>query len=240
MASTQVGDCPVLFHDSVLGVPPKSNKKLATSKKKLATTTPRKRKSAMKDFKMMEDYKRFAKSRNAATKRCRQKKEEELKILREENPALKEENARLRKAVDTQKEKKKPNGSDSAATMIVMAENAALKSRVSDLERELEEALCKLKLGSVGGGAKVVTLALRSEGEGKKDLVKQAMDTLLGDLYDNQFDNLVLEKEDDDKTVDEIDISIIPSVPYMPELDSFPPGQLVLFQLDPNVMWGSS
>jgi len=70
--------------------------------------------------------------------------------------------------------------------------------------------------------------------------VKQAMDTLLGDLYDNQFDNLVLEKEDDDKTVDEIDISIIPSVPYMPELDSFPPGQLVLFQLDPNVMWGSS
>ena len=69
MASTQVGDCPVLFHDSVLGVPPKSNKKLATSKKKLATTTPRKRKSAMKDFKMMEDYKRFAKSRNAATKR---------------------------------------------------------------------------------------------------------------------------------------------------------------------------
>ena len=54
-----------------------------------------------------------------------------------------------------------------------MAENAALKSRVSDLERELEEALCKLKLGSVGGGAKVVTLALRSEGEGKKDLVSQ-------------------------------------------------------------------
>ena len=54
-----------------------------------------------------------------------------------------------------------------------MAENAALKSRVSDLERELDEALCKLKLGSVGGGAKVVTLALRSEGEGKKDLVSQ-------------------------------------------------------------------
>ena len=50
--------------------------------------------------------------------RCRQKKQEELKILRDENPALKEENARLRKAVDTQKEKKKPNGSDSAATMI--------------------------------------------------------------------------------------------------------------------------
>ena len=69
MASTRVGDCPVLFHDSVLGVPPKSNKKLATSKKKLATTTPRKRKSAMKDFKTTEDYKRFAKSRNAATKR---------------------------------------------------------------------------------------------------------------------------------------------------------------------------
>ena len=54
-----------------------------------------------------------------------------------------------------------------------MAENAALKSRVADLERELEEALCKHKLGSVPGGAKVVTLALRSGVEGKKDLVSQ-------------------------------------------------------------------
>ena len=69
MASTQVRDCPVLFDDSALGVALKSNKKQATSKKKLATTTPRKRKSAMKDFKTTEDYNRFSKSRNAATKR---------------------------------------------------------------------------------------------------------------------------------------------------------------------------
>ena len=62
MASTRVRDCPVQFHNSVLGVPPKSNKKLATTK-------PRKRKSAMKDFKTTEDYKRFSTSRNAATKR---------------------------------------------------------------------------------------------------------------------------------------------------------------------------
>ena len=33
-----------------------------------------------------------------------------------------------------------------------MAENAALKGRVADLERELEEALCKLKLGSASPG----------------------------------------------------------------------------------------
>ena len=38
------------------------------------------------------------------------------------------------------------------------------------------------------------------------------MDISLGDLFDNQFDDLVLGKEEDDKTVDEIDISIIPSV----------------------------
>ena len=63
--------------------------------------------------------------------RCRQKKEEELKILREENPALKEENARLRKTVDTQKEKKKPNESDSAATMI--GTKALISSRVTRL-----------------------------------------------------------------------------------------------------------
>ena len=51
--------------------------------------------------------------------RCRQKKQEELKILRDENPALKEENARLRKKVEAQhEEKKRPNGGDSAATMI--------------------------------------------------------------------------------------------------------------------------
>ena len=55
-----------------------------------------------------------------------------------------------------------------------MAENVALKGRVADLERELEEALCKLKLGSASPGpAKVVTLALRSEKQKKPDLVFQ-------------------------------------------------------------------
>ena len=59
MASTRISDCPVLFNDDVLGVP----------KGKKSATTPRKRKSAMKDFQTQEEYKRFAKSRNAATKR---------------------------------------------------------------------------------------------------------------------------------------------------------------------------
>ena len=54
--------------------------------------------------------------------------------------------------------------------MAVLAENAALKTRVADLERELEEALCRLKLGSASPGpAKVVTLALRSEKEKAKE-----------------------------------------------------------------------
>jgi len=231
MASTRISDCPVLFNDDVLGVP----------KGKKSATTPRKRKSAMKDFQTQEEYKRFAKSRNAATKRCRQKKEEELKILREENPALREENARLRKVIDTL-EKRKLKGSDSAATKIVMAENVALKGRVADLERELEEALCKLKLGSTSSGpAKVVTLALRSKKQKEPDLVQQALDTSLGDIFDNHFDELVLGKEDEDKTVDELDISIIPSVPYMPELDPFQPDQVEeLFRIpepDANVLW---
>jgi len=229
MASTLIRDCPVLFNDDVLGVP----------KGKKSAASPRKRKSAMKDFQTQEEYKRFAKSRNAATKRCRQKKEEELKILREENPALREENARLRLVVDTLK----LNGSDSATTKIVMAENAALKGRVADLERELEEALCKLKLGSTSPGpAKVVTLALRSKKQKEPDLVQQALDTSLGDIFDNHFDELVLGKEDaEDKTVDELDISIIPSVPYVPELDPFQPDQVEeLFRIpepDANVLW---
>ena len=59
MASTRIRDCPVLFNDDVLGVP----------KGKKSAASPRKRKSAMKDFQTQEEYKRFAKSRNAATKR---------------------------------------------------------------------------------------------------------------------------------------------------------------------------
>jgi len=227
MASTQMSDCPLLFSNNVLEVP----------KGKKAASTPRKRKSAMKDFQTKEEYQRFAKSRNAATKRCRQKKEEELKILREENPALMKENARLRQVVDTLMSK---GNSDSK---IVLAENAALKTRVADLERELEEALCRLKLGSASPGpAKVVTLALRSEKEKAKetDLVQQAVDTSLGDIFDSHFDELVFGKEmEEDKTVEELDISIIPSVPYVPELDPFQPDQepLQIPEIDANVLW---
>ena len=48
-------------------------------------------------------------------------------------------------------------------------ENAALKSRVAKLERELEEALSKLKLGSASPGpATVVTLATGSDNKGEK------------------------------------------------------------------------
>merc|ERR1719336_3253985 len=167
-----------------------------------STHAPHKRKSAMKDFSTEEEYKKFAKSRNAATKRCRQKKEEELKILREEN--------------------------------------AALRGRLAEMERELEEALARLKLGgsspgSPGGAStKTVTLALRSDSvEGKKepDLLQQAMP----DLFDAQFDDLVFgtkNEEEDNKIVEEFDISIIPEAPYEPELDPFQPVQDAA-----NIMW---
>ena len=61
MASSRIGDCPVVLfdNDNVSGVP----------KGKKAATAPRKRKSAMKDFPTKEEYQRFAKSRNAATKK---------------------------------------------------------------------------------------------------------------------------------------------------------------------------
>merc|ERR1719411_2537827 len=84
--------------------------------------------------------------------------------------------------------------------------------------------------GSPGGAAstKTVTLALRSDSvEGKKepDLLQQAMP----DLFDAQFDDLVFGKDDneqeDNRIVEEFDISIIPSVPYEPELDPFQPVQ---------------
>ena len=71
--------------------------------------------------------------------------------------------------------------------------------------------------------------------------MQQALDTSLGDIFDNHFDELVLGKEDEDKTVDELDISIIPSVPYVPELDPFQPDQVEeLFRIpepDANVLW---
>ena len=42
--------------------------------------TQRKRKSSLLDFDSFEEYEKFAAKRNEATKRCRQKKEEELKV----------------------------------------------------------------------------------------------------------------------------------------------------------------
>ena len=58
------------------------------------------------------------------------------------------------------------------------------------------------------------------------------MDTSLGDIFGDQFDERVFGKEEEDKTVVELDISIIPSVPYMPELDPFQP--------DCNVLWSGA
>ena len=63
MASTLVSDLDSLF--GVGSVGPGRGKKGMNS----STHAPRKRKSAMKDFSTEEEYKKFAKSRNAATKR---------------------------------------------------------------------------------------------------------------------------------------------------------------------------
>ena len=70
--------------------------------------------------------------------------------------------------------------------------------------------------------------------------VQQAVDTSLGDIFDSHFDELVFGKEmEEDKTVEELDISIIPSVPYVPELDPFQPDQepLQIPEIDANVLW---
>ena len=64
MASTLVSDLDSLFGVGSVGVEPGRGKKGMNS-----THAPRKRKSAMKDFSTEEEYKKFAKSRNAATKR---------------------------------------------------------------------------------------------------------------------------------------------------------------------------
>ena len=40
----------------------------------------RRRKSSMLDFDSIEEYEKFAAKRNEATKRCRQKKDDELKV----------------------------------------------------------------------------------------------------------------------------------------------------------------
>ena len=46
----------------------------------MATLKQRKRKSSLLDFDSFEEYEKFAAKRNEATKRCRQKKDGELKV----------------------------------------------------------------------------------------------------------------------------------------------------------------
>ena len=47
----------------------------------MATLKQRKRKSSLLDFDSFEEYEKFAAKRNEATKRCRQKKDGELKVF---------------------------------------------------------------------------------------------------------------------------------------------------------------
>ena len=46
----------------------------------MATPKETRRKSSMFDFDSIEEYEKFAAKRNEATKRCRQKKDDELKV----------------------------------------------------------------------------------------------------------------------------------------------------------------
>jgi len=89
----------------------------------------RKRKSAMKDFNNDDEYKNFARRRNEATRRCRQKKEIELKDLRDEVPQIK------------------------AANKALQEENGRLKAENARLVEELKEALAKLSTGGVTAAA---------------------------------------------------------------------------------------
>jgi len=89
----------------------------------------RKRKSAMKDFNSSEEYKQFARRRNEATRRCRQKKEIELKDLREEVPQIK------------------------AANQALEEENLRLKAENARLVEELNQALAKLSTGEVASAS---------------------------------------------------------------------------------------
>ena len=65
----------------------------------------------------------------------------------------------------------------------------------------------------------------------------QQLQQAMPDLFDVQFDDLVFgtkdeKEEEDNKIVEEFDISIIPEVPYEPELDPFQP-----VQDSANIMW---
>ncbi len=64
-----------------------------------------KRKSCRNDFASDEAYRKFAEKRNIATRNCRQRKKQELELLREENPKLRAENDQLRAERDEYKRK---------------------------------------------------------------------------------------------------------------------------------------
>merc|ERR1719411_212132 len=174
---------------------------------------PRKRKSAMKDFSTEEEYKKFAKSRNAATKRCRQKKEEELKILRDENPALREENARLRHKSEEALARLKLGGGSPGSPGGAPTKTVTLALRADS-----------------------------GEGKKEPDLLQQAMPDLFDAQFDDLvFGTKDNEQEEvDNKIVEEFDISIIPEVPYEPALDPFQPVQQdanIMAQDAANILW---
>lgn len=95
----------------------------------------RKRKSAQADFANDEEYKQFARRRNEATRRCRQKKEIELKELRDEMPKIKAESVALRQ------------------------ENERLKAENARLVEELKDALAKMSTGGDSSAAPAATPA---------------------------------------------------------------------------------
>jgi len=198
-----------------------ANKDMMDISEKAAAEGKRRRKSAMRDFRTQEEYEKFAKSRNAATKRCRQKKEEELRILREENPVLREENARLARKVDTLEKEK-------------VTEVAALRGRVANLERDLADALSRLNVSANGVGdcCKVVTLPLRSDNKifEKPEKEEAAAQEDLDDIFNCVFDKFQPQFPMGDESVDELDVSFIPPMPYEPELDPL--------RQQPDVEWG--
>jgi len=199
-----------------------ANKDMMDISEKAAAEGKRRRKSAMRDFRTQEEYEKFAKSRNAATKRCRQKKEEELRILREENPVLREENARLARKVDTLEKEK-------------VTEVKALRGRVARLERELADAISRLNVSpsSLGDGCKEVTLPLRSDKKvfetpekKEEEAAEVAEQDVLGDIFNCHFDEFAM----GDESVDELDVSFMPPMTYEPALDPFRP--------EADVEWG--
>lgn len=116
----------------------------------------RKRKSAQADFANDEEYKQFARRRNEATRRCRQKKEIELKELRDEMPKIKAESAALRQ------------------------ENELLKAENARLVEELRDTLAKMSTGGdspAAPAAAPTTKAAALEGSSGKKQKKKVVKT---------------------------------------------------------------